>query len=116
MSKQFGFDLRLARKQSGFRQSDVAHLVGIGQNTLSDLENGIYPPSLVYICTLSLIYGQGFEQHVSEVLDEAREALRSRLETLPPTQGNEEDILSREESLIAIEARLADQQPEDEIS
>lgn len=61
MSKQFGFDLRLARRESGFTQCDVAHLIESHQSNIVALEKGEHLPTLEQICALSLVFGRSFE-------------------------------------------------------
>ena len=45
--------LRQARKDAGFRQTQLAVLVGISQPYLSMLENGVQNPSEVLLATLA---------------------------------------------------------------
>lgn len=116
MSKQLAFDLRLARKKSGLMQRDVAHLLDIGQATLSDLERGLYRPSIDQICTLSLIYGRSFEHFFAEVLDHGRDNLRSRISSLTTKGGDEATAFRREGTLRRLEEQITVQQSEDEIS
>lgn len=116
MSKQFAFDLRLARKKSGLMQRDVAQLLGVGQATLSDLENGRYRPSVEQLCTLSLIYGRNFEQFFAETLDQAREHLRARITDIPVSGGDGAENLRRETTLQRLEERLAAEPAQDEMA
>ncbi len=116
MSKQFAFDLRLARKKSGLMQRDVAQLLGVAQATLSDLENGRYRPSIEHICTLSLIYGRNFEHLFAEVLNEAREHLRCRIEETPHISSDGAEGLRRDATLQKLEERLAQEQSDDEMA
>ncbi|WP_108811908.1 helix-turn-helix domain-containing protein [Sphingorhabdus sp. Alg231-15] len=115
MSKQFAFDLRLARKKSGLMQRDVAQLLGVAQATLSDLENGRYRPSIEHICTLSLIYGRNFEQFFAEILGEAREQLRGRITEISHIGSQGADGLRREATLQKLEERLAAEEGSDEM-
>ena len=61
MSTEFALDLRLARKKSGLTQRDCAHLLNVHASKVSALEHGKQLPTLIEICTLSLIYGRSFE-------------------------------------------------------
>ena len=83
MSTEFALDLRLARRKSGFTQRDTAHLLALNRSKLSLLETGQRLPSLVQICTLSLIYGRSFESLFGHIMTEARAALRSRILSMP---------------------------------
>ena len=107
MSKQFAFDLSLARRKSGLIQRDVAHLLDVAQGTVSDLERGLYLPSVVHICTLSLIYGRNFESLFAEVIDEARDELGGRIVTLPALVSEGKATINREATLQRLEERLA---------
>jgi transcriptional regulator with XRE-family HTH domain len=46
MSTDFALDLRVARRQAGFTQEDVARLLGVTQSQISDLEHGRVLPTL----------------------------------------------------------------------
>lgn len=116
MSKQFAFDLRLARKKSGLMQRDVAHLLGVAQATLSDLENGRYRPSIEHLCTFSLIYSRSFEQFYAEVLDEAREHLRTRIHDIPVSGGDGAESQRRESTLQRLEELLAAEREDNEMA
>ena len=83
MATEFSLDLRKARRQAGFLQSDIAQLLGSQQSAVSDLEGGRRRPSLLEIVTLSLIYGRSFESLFAAIMAETRQALLDRLKSLP---------------------------------
>ena len=87
MSTEFALDLRLARRKAGFTQRDCAHLLAIPTAILAQLESGKRLPSLVQICTLSVIYGRSFESLFGAILNEARAARTlSQVLAKPPKQ------------------------------
>ena len=83
MPHEFAFDLRLARRKAGYTQRDVAHLMGVQQSLVSDLEQGRRLPDLTEIITLSLIYGRTFEAFFASLVAGAKQRLRERVVTLP---------------------------------
>lgn len=107
MSKQFGLDLRLARRKSGFTQRDIAHLIGSHQSTIAALEKGSWLPTIEQICALSLIYGRSFESLFSEVLASAKVRLEHSLPGLPASSDSSALTSNREASLKKLERRLA---------
>ena len=113
MSTEFALDLRLARRKSGYTQRDTAHLLGLNRSKLSLLETGQRLPSLVQICTLSLIYGRSFESLFAAIMDEARAALRQRIITLPGTRRKYAGSLNREHSIERL-ARSLVAEPNDD--
>jgi|TARA_R110002049_G_scaffold269919_2_gene446831 transcriptional regulator with XRE-family HTH domain len=107
MSTEFGLDLRLARRKSGFTQRDIAQLISSHQSTIASLEKGKWPPTIRQICMLSLIYGRSFESLFSEVLADARAELRQNLPSIPATDVHSALSSNREASLQKLERRLA---------
>ena len=106
MSTQFALDLRLARRKAGYTQRDIAHLLGAQQSAVSDLERGQSLPDLRQIITLSLIYGSSFESLFSELLNEARKDIRTRLTSLPENCRQYAGTLSRSHSLKRLRQSL----------
>jgi len=107
MSTEFALDLRLARRKSGFSQRDTAHLLALNRSKLSLLETGLRLPSLVQICTLSLIYGRSFESLFAAIMDEARSSLRQRILSMPTTTRTYAGSLNREHSIERLARSLA---------
>lgn len=107
MSTQFGLDLRLARRKSGFTQSDVAQLIDSHQSTIAALENGKWLPTIEQICLFSLIFGRSFEGLFAELLEEGRAHLRRNLPRLAETQDGHAMANNRDASLQKLERGLA---------
>ena len=107
MSTEFALDLRLARRKSGFSQRDTAHLLGLNRSKLSLLETGLRLPSLVQICTLSLIYGRSFESLFGAIMAEARAALRQRILTMPKPTRKYAGAVNRDHSIERLARSLA---------
>lgn len=107
MSTEFALDLRLARRKSGYTQADVATLLALNRSKLSLLETGLRLPSLVQICTLSLIYGRSFESLFAAIMEEARAALRIRILTLPTTTRKYAGSMNRDHSIERLARSLA---------
>ena len=107
MSSDFTLDLRVQRRKTGYRQCDCAHLMGITSGTLSAIEMGRRRPTLVEICTLSLIYGRTFESFFGEVMEEARANLRTRILTMPKNKRTYAGTLNRDTSIERLARRLA---------
>ena len=104
MINEFALDLKVARRQSGLRQRDCAHLLGISQSMLSDMELGRTAPSVRDICTLSIVYGRSFDSLFEAVLRDARETLPDRLASLPDCASHWRGVINRQYTLN----RLAD--------
>ena len=113
MSTEFALDLRLARRKSGFTQRDTAHLLALNRSKLSLLETGQRLPSLVQICTLSLIYGRSFESLFGAIMNEARASLRSRILSMPKNSRKYAGSLNRDHSIERLARSLA-VEPEEE--
>ncbi len=106
MSKQFGFDLRLARRKSGFTQCDVAHLIDSHQSNIVALEKGDHLPTLEQICALSIVFGRSFEGLFAEVIEDARTRVRTNLASLPEKYGETALSTNRKANLQRLERRL----------
>ena len=51
------------RKQAGLRQEDLARMLGVSRQTINDIENNIYDPTLALAMKLAHLLGQ----HVDEI-------------------------------------------------
>ena len=109
MSTQFALDLRLARRKSGYTQSDIAHLLNCHQTVVSALEHGRQRPSLEQIVELSLVYGRSFEAFFAELVSERKTHLRARIASLPAHLQPTAMTFNREGSLARLQQRLNDQ-------
>lgn len=112
MTTQFALDLRLARRKAGYTQRDIAHLLGVQQSAVSDLERGRNLPRLEEIIVLSLIYGRSFESLFAELVKEARATLRKRLTNLPDNFRQYAGTLNREHSLERFRLSLETEDPD----
>ena len=83
MPPQFAFDLRLARRRAGLTQADCAHLMGIQQSRISDLESGEKAPSAHELCTFAIILNRRFDSYYANELEQLTTALAPRLASLP---------------------------------
>ena len=112
MIHEFTLDLRAARRNSGLRQVDCAHLMGAHKSKISNLETGRQRPTVRDICTLSMIYGRSFESLFSGIFDEVRADLAMRLLDLPEPAVHYKRRLNRERTLQHLEQRIDAIEPE----
>lgn len=111
MSQSFALDLKVARKKAGLTQQDCAHLLNVHKSRICNLEQGNTVPSVIEICTLSLIYGKSFESLFGSMFAEARSSLRERLGTLPTPSVRWIGRFNRQNSLNRLAARLDEYDP-----
>ena len=69
MYRDFGLDLRLARRSAGYIQSDVAHLLGVEQWLISELERGRRLPNLEQMTGVPEVEAQAWAALVTGVRD-----------------------------------------------
>ena len=112
MTTEFALDLRLARRKAGFTQRDAAHLLGVHQSTVSDLERGRLLPTVGQIVTLSLIYGRSFESLFAQVMRDARRELKERLALVPDSVRAYVGTFNRTSSLERLRQRLEAEYPD----
>ena len=112
MIHEFTLDLRAARRKSGLRQVDSAHLMGAHKSKISNLETGRQRPTVQDICTLSMIYGRSFESLFSGIFDEVRADLTMRLPELSEPGVHYKRRLFRERTLQQLEERLQAIEPD----
>ncbi len=113
MSQAFAFDLKVARKKSGLTQQDCAHLLDVHKAKISLLEQGKTLPSVLEICTLSILYGKSFESLFGGLMEEAHRGLKDRLTTLPEISNRWIGRFIRHNTLNRIAARLDEYDPTD---
>ena len=106
MIQEFTLDLRAARRNSGLRQVDCAHLMGVNKTKISNLENGRQRPSVRDICTLSMIYGRSFESLFAGIFDEVKADVFCHLSDLPEPQSHYGPATNRKRTLDGLRARL----------
>lgn len=108
MISDFALDLKVARRKSGLRQCDAAHLVGICQTTLSKIEMGKITPSVRDVLTFSIIYNRSFENLLTALLHEAHAILPERLAALPECSPRWRSVVNRQATLNCLAAYLSD--------
>ncbi len=106
MATEFSLELCVARKKAGLIQSDVAHLLDIGQATMSGFEKGNLMPAVEQLVKLSLIYERSFEGLYDEVVRDARQKLLARLESLPQDVRDCAGTFNRSGTLERLRQRL----------
>ena len=112
MSHAFALDLKVARRKSGLTQQDCAHLLDVHKAKISLLEQGKTLPSVLEICTLSLLYGKSFESLFGSLLEEAHSTLKDRLATLPMVSNRWLGRFTRQNTLNRLAARLDEDNPQ----
>jgi len=106
MIQEFTLDLRAARRNSGLRQVDVAHLMDVHKTKISNLERGHQRPSVKDICTLSMIYGRSFESLFAGILTEVRAEIAGRMGGLSDPEPHYKRRFNRSNTLSSLEERL----------
>ena len=108
MIQEFTLDLRAARRNSGLRQVDCAHLMGVHKTKISNLENGRQRPSVRDICSLSMIYGRSFESLFAGIFDEVKADLFCHLTDLSEPKEGFGRLSNRTRTLDNLRALLED--------
>lgn len=106
MYQAFALDLKVARRKSGLTQQDCAHLLDINNAKVSFMEHGKVMPSIMEICTLSLLYGKSFESLFGSVMKDAERDLKERLATLPVVSNRWLGRFTRQNTLNRLSDRL----------
>lgn len=106
MTQEFSLDLRAARRNSGLRQVDCAHLMGVHESKISQFETGKVTPSVAEICQLSMIFGRSFESLFTGIFEEVRQEIGARLFTLPEPERSYDRKMNRQSTLKSLEVRL----------
>ena len=107
MYQEFAIDLKVARRKSGLTQVDCAHLLGVHETLLSQMENGRRMPTVKEICALSMIYGRSFESLFSGVFQDVRQDLKEHLLTLPDAPKSWIGSLNRQNTVDRLARDLA---------
>lgn len=106
MISDLALTLKTARRQSGFSQGDVAHLMGVHKSALTPIEKGRRLPSVRQLCELSIIYNKPPAQLLGEGLIDASGDIAARLETLPRRRIYQSTDKNRQRSLNTLADRL----------
>ena len=107
MISDLALTLKAARRQSGFSQSDVAHLLGVHKSILTPIEKGRRLPSVRQLCELSIVYNTPPSELLGEALVDSSAAIAVRLETLPKRRIVRSTDRNRQSSLDALAERLS---------
>jgi len=108
MKEQNGvaLDFKVARNKAGLRQVDVAHLLGVQEARISQIENGKALPTALETAMLSIIYGRKIESLLSGLRDEVVDGLTERLQTVPPVPRDLPETFNRLHTLSELARRL----------
>lgn len=108
MKEQQGvaLDFRVARSKAGLRQSDCAHLLGVHETRISQIEGGHMLPTILEAATLSVVYGKPMESLLAGLLDEIVDNLTERLQTLPPVRADRSETFNRAHTLSRLARQL----------
>lgn len=99
-------DFREARKKAGLRQVDVAHLLGVQEARVSQIESGKVLPTVIETAMLSIVYGKEMESLLSGLIDRAVSELVERLKTVPPVPRDLAETFNRRHTLQSLARRL----------
>ncbi len=95
-NKSIALDLKVARRKTGLRQVDLAHLLAIDKQRVCRLERGETLPTVGEVAALSFVYGKPMEALLSSLVDATIGNLAARLRTLPDAaNGGEEPGFNR---------------------
>ena len=106
MHKEYTLDLKVARRNAGFTQADIAHLLGVDESLISQTETGKRTPTITELCKLSLIYGRNFESLFLGIMRDARNDLFAKIVSIPDAPLNARGSFNREKTLEAMMQRL----------
>lgn len=101
-------DLRATRRKAGLRQRDCAHLMGVTESRVSQMETGTSPPTAEQALVLSIIYGKPMEVLAAGALDEVVDTLVDRLMTIPSVVRTTSETFNRAYTLSNLAVRLQD--------
>lgn len=79
MNVHLGATLREAREHEGIEQRDLADLLGVGESTISKVENGHRTLSATEFLTLGLIFHTWFDMETHDLVGELTADLAARL-------------------------------------
>lgn len=99
-------DFKVARNKAGLRQVDVAHLLGVQEARVSQIEHGKVLPTILETATLSVVYGKEIENLLSGLIDQVVDDLVGRLQTVPPVPRDLAETFNRAHTLKNLARRL----------
>ena len=106
MEHNFGLAMRALRRRSGLSQADLAHLLQVKQSRVSRLESGVFEPTASELCALRIIYGQALGKRFETTIEDMKQRLRERLETIPQCPKHWRNRAARRTTLNALSRRL----------
>ena len=72
MIDDFSLSLQNLRKLADLTQAEVAHLIGGKQEAVSRIETGERLPTILELCSLSVLYGRTIESLLGDLVDAIR--------------------------------------------
>ena len=99
-------DFEAARHQTGLRQVDCAHLLGVHRTRISRIENNHSSPNVAEAVTLAVVYGQPLEAIFTGLVDSVVADLIERLRTLPNVGAGQTESFNRAHTLSELARRL----------
>lgn len=99
-------DLHAARRKSGLRQRDLAHLLAVSESRVSHIETGLGQPTPKQLMALSIIYGKPMEALASGFLDEVVDVLVGQLRSIPASIPQTTETFNRAHTLSDLARRL----------
>lgn len=97
--KEVAEDIWSAPNKSGLRQVDCAHLLGVGNDRISNIETGRARPTVLEVALLSIVFGKPMESLLSGLIDEVVDDLIERLRTMPSAPRNQLETSNRPTTL-----------------
>ena len=104
--QDFSLCLREARKKAGFSQADCAHLLGVTQTHISNLECGRTVPTAADLIGVAVLFGRTTEHLGETVFRDRTETIRRNLFDLPDRQRHWLGRFVRNNALANLEDRV----------
>lgn len=105
--KEVMIDLKVARRESGLLQRDLAHLIDVTQSRISHLECGEGVLSVQELYKLSLIYNQPLEKLLRLTGEVLHSQLHARLKTMSGEPACDTAVAERrQDTLNRLSSRL----------
>ena len=104
--RKIATSLRLARKERGLSNQDLAHLLAIDGSRISRIERGRVEPNATELLGFALIYGHQPDRLLEDHRQELAEAIHARFMQMPPTPYNWKMAKERQRCVDALSDRL----------
>jgi len=112
--KEVMIDLKVARRESGLRQSDVAHLLEVSQSRISNLECGEGYLSPEELCRLLVIYDRTLDELLPLTMQKLRSRLKLSISNMSGDLSSDPEFSEqRQKTLYEVLQRLEDSQQSD---